>query len=132
MNKFQLFAILALTAAQPILTGCGPNRAQIDPRNVSDLKIRPTSGQMLFCPGAPFSVEFVAKLKDGSTCSNFNADAGCMNQKNTVIDPAVLRLSGSNGHLQDQGWVADEDPLKTADSGARLRGCPPVATMPTV
>lgn len=122
MNKIQLFAILAITAAQPILTGCGPNTAQIDPRNVADLKIRPTSGQMLFCPGAAFSVEFVAKLKDGSTCSNFNADSGCMNQKNTVIDPSVLRLSGSNGQLQGQGWVADEDPLKTADTGVRLRG----------
>ena len=122
MNKIQLFALLAFTAAQPILAGCGPSQAQIDPRNVADLKIRPTSGQNLFCPGAPFAVEFVAKLKDGTTCSNFNADAGCMNKKNTVIDPSVLRLSGSNGQLQGQGWVADADPLKTADSGIRLRG----------
>lgn len=122
MSKMQLFAILAIAAAQPILTGCGPNQAQIDPRNVSDLKIRPSSGQMLFCPGAPFSVEFVAKLKDGSTCSNLNAETGCMNQKNTVIDPAVLRLSGSNGRVQGQGWVTDADPLKTADAGVRLRG----------
>ncbi len=122
MSKIKLFAILALTAAQPILTGCGPNQAQIDPRNVSDLKIRPSSGQMLFCPGAPFTVEFVAKLKDGSTCSNLNADSGCMNQKNTVIDPTVLRLTGSNGRVQGQGWVTDDDPLKTADSGIRLKG----------
>jgi len=121
-SKFQLLAILAITAVQPILTGCGPTQAQIDPRNVADLKIRPTSGQDLFCPGAPFSVEFVAKLKDGTTCSNFNADSGCMNQKNTVIDPTVLRLSGSNGQVQGQGWVTDADPLKTADTGIRLRG----------
>jgi hypothetical protein len=122
MLKIQLFAILAIAAAQPLLTGCGPSQAQIDPRNVADLKIRPTSGQMLFCPGAPLGVEFVAKLKDGSTCSNVNADAGCMNQKNTVIDPTVLRLSGSNGQVQGQSWVTDGDPLKTADSGVRLRG----------
>jgi hypothetical protein len=122
MLKIQLFAILAIAAVQPILTGCGPAQAQIDPRNVADLKIRPASGQALFCPGAPFNVEFVAKLKDGSTCSNLNADAGCMNQKNTVIDPQVLRLSGSNGRVQGQGWVTDSDPLKTADTGVRLRG----------
>ncbi|HRI64660.1 MAG TPA: hypothetical protein PK156_10475 [Polyangium sp.] len=122
MSKIKLFAILAFTAAQSILTGCGPNQAQIDPRNVSDLKIRPSSGRMLFCPGAPFTVEFVAKLKDGSTCSNLNADSGCMNQKNTVIDPTVLRLTGSNGRVQGQGWVTDDDPLKTADSGIRLKG----------
>lgn len=122
MSKIQLLAILAIAAAQPILTGCGPNQAQIDPRNVADLKIRPSSGQMLFCPGDHFAVEFVAKLKDGSTCSNLNAETGCMNQKNTVIDPTVLRLSGSNGRVQGQGWVTDADPLKTADSGVRLRG----------
>lgn len=122
MSSFRLFAILAIVAAHPILTGCGPTRAQIDPRNVADLKIRPSSGQMLFCPGTHFGVEFVAKLKDGSTCSNVNADTGCMNQKDTVIDPAVLRLSGSNGRVQGQGWVTDADPLKTADTGVRLRG----------
>jgi hypothetical protein len=122
MSKFQLLAILAITAVQPILAGCGPTQAQIDPRNVADIKIRPTSGQNLFCPGAPFSVEFVAKLKDGTTCSNFNAESGCMNQKNTVIDPTVLRLAGSNGQVQGQGWVTDADPLKTADAGIRLRG----------
>ena len=70
MSKIQLFAILAIAAAQPILTGCGPSQAQIDPRNVADLQIRPASGQALFCPGAHFGVEFVAKLKDGTTCSN--------------------------------------------------------------
>jgi hypothetical protein len=122
MSKIQLLAVLAIAAAQPILTGCGPNQAQIDPRNVSDLKIRNQSGQNLFCPGAAFSVEFVAKLKDGTTCSNFNANSGCMNKENTVIDPAVLRLSGSNGRVTGQGWVTDDDPLKTADTGVRLRG----------
>lgn len=122
MLKIQLFAILAIAAVQPILTGCGPAQAQIDPRNVADLKIRPASGQALFCPGAAFGVEFVAKLKDGSTCSNLNAESGCMNQKNTVIDPQVLRLSGSSGQVQGQGWVTDADPLKTADTGVRLRG----------
>lgn len=122
MSKIQLLAILAIAAAQPILAGCGPTQAQIDPRNVSDLKIRNASGQNLFCPGAPFNVEFVAKLKDGTTCSNLNADSGCMHEKNTVIDPTVLRLSGSNGQVQGQGWVTDADPLKTADTGVRLRG----------
>ncbi|HMY15491.1 MAG TPA: hypothetical protein PKA58_04135 [Polyangium sp.] len=122
MSKIQLFAILAIAAAQPILTGCGPSQAQIDPRNVADLQIRPASGQALFCPGAHFGVEFVAKLKDGTTCSNLNEESGCMNQKNTVIDPAVLRLTGSNGKVDGQGWVTDADPLKTADSGVRLEG----------
>jgi hypothetical protein len=122
MSKIQLFAILAITAAQPILAGCGPAQAQIDPRNVADLKIRTSSGQGLFCPGENFGVEFVAKLKDGSTCSNLNAETGCMNQKNTVIDPTVLRLSGSNGQVSGQGWRTDPDPLKTADTGVRLRG----------
>lgn len=122
MSKIQLLAILAIAAAQPVLTGCGPAQAQIDPRNVADLAIRSSSGQNLFCPGTHFDVEFVAKLKDGSTCSNLNAESGCMNKKNTVIDPTVLRLSGSNGHVEGQGWTTDADPLKTADTGVRLRG----------
>lgn len=122
MSKIHVLAILAIAALQPVLAGCGPAQAQIDPRNVADLKLRPASGQALFCPGAQFNVEFVAKLKDGTTCSNLNADAGCMKEKNTVIDPQVLRLSGSNGQVQGQGWVTDADPLKTADAGVRLRG----------
>ena len=122
MSKIQWLAVLAIAAAQPILTGCGPTQAQIDPRNVADLKMRPGNGQALFCPGTAFAVEFVAKLKDGTTCSNLNADSGCMNKKDTVIDPTVLRLSGSNGQVQGQGWVTDRDPLKTADTGVRLRG----------
>ncbi len=122
MSSFRLFAILAIAAAQPVLTGCGPTQAQIDPRNVSDLKIRPSTGQMLYCPGDAFGVEFVAKLKDGSVCSNFDANSGCMNQKDTVIDPQVLRLSGNAGQIRGQSWATDADPLKTADTGIRLRG----------
>jgi len=122
MSNFRSFAIVAIAATYPILMGCGPTQAQIDPRNVADLKIKTAAGPTLFCPGAPFGVEFVAKLKDGSTCSNFNANTGCMNQKDTVIDPTVLRLSGSNGQVHRQGWVTDRDPLKTADTGLRLRG----------
>src|SRR5689334_8127778 len=122
MSSIRSFAILAIVAAQPLLVGCGPNTAQIDPRNIADLTVRPSSGQMLFCPGAPQGIEFVAKLKDGTTCSNLNADTGCMNQKNTVIDPTVLRLSGSNGKVYGNGWQVDRDPLLTADSGVRLRG----------
>ncbi|HVK67173.1 MAG TPA: hypothetical protein VM694_21955 [Polyangium sp.] len=124
MSFLRRFVSLPFVAALPLLVGCGPNQAQIDPKNVVNVSVRPASGQLLFCPGDPFQVEVVAKLKDGTSCSNVDASKGCMNEKDTVISSEMVRIQGSSGSIGGGNfiWVPERDVLKTADTGMGLRG----------
>ncbi|MDC3953475.1 hypothetical protein [Polyangium jinanense] len=124
MSFLRHIASLPFVAALPLLVGCGPSQAQIDPKNVVNVSVRPASGQMLFCPGDAFQVELVAKLKDGSSCSNVDPNKGCMGQKDTVISSEMVRIQGSSGAVGGGNfiWMPDRDVLKTADTGMGLRG----------
>jgi len=124
MSFLRVFALLPFVAALPVFTGCGPSQAQIDPKNVVNVSVRPASGQLLFCPGDPFQVEVVAKLKDGTSCSNVDPNKGCMKEKDTVISSEIVRIQGSSGFIGGGKfiWVPDKDVLKTADTGMGLRG----------
>ncbi len=122
-GKAKLFCAIGAVAAG--LLGCGPRHMQLDPRNVVNISVQPVSGQRLFCPGDPFQVEVVAKLKDGSTCSSANAQMGCMGQRDTVIEPDDVRLEGAPGQLIDTTkfvWLPPPNPLETAEQGLLLRG----------
>lgn len=115
------FALAALSAG---LWGCGPKHLQINPEDVVDLSVRPASGQKLFCPGDPFQIEVVTKMKDGSSCSSVNGDRGCLGQEDVVIDPDIVRLEATSGQ-QLRGkfiWQPDPNPLTTAASGLTLKG----------
>ncbi|MDI1443680.1 hypothetical protein [Polyangium sp. 6x1] len=124
MSFLRRFASLPFVAALPLLVGCGPSQAQIDPKNVVNVSVRPASGQLLFCPGDPFQVEVVAKLKDGTSCSNVDPNKGCMSQKDTVISSNLVHIQGSSGFIGGGNfiWMPDKDVLKTADTGMGLRG----------
>jgi hypothetical protein len=106
------------------LAGCGPSHAQIDPKEVVNVNVRPASGQLLYCPGDPFQVEVVAKLKDGTSCSNVDGKRGCKGESNMVISPELVHVTGSSGKRTDDGekfiWYPDPDFLKTADTGVKL------------
>lgn len=124
MSLLRLLATLPFFVAMPVLVGCGPSHAQIEPKDVVNVSVRPASGQLLFCPGDPFQVEVVAKLKDGTSCSNVDPNKGCMNEKDTVIASEMVRIQGSSGFVGGGNfiWVPDKDVLKTADTGMGLRG----------
>jgi hypothetical protein len=114
---------LLLSAAFAALSiGCGPSEVQIDPRSVADVQVRPASGQALFCPGDPFQVEVVAKLKDGSSCSNVDGKRGCLGEKDAVIDEGQIRIEASPGAWENDSFVfkAPADPLASASTGVSL------------
>lgn len=102
--------------------GCGPSEVRIDPKSVVDVQVRPASGQALFCPGDPFQVEVVAKLKDGSTCSSVDGKRGCLGQKDAVIDRSQIQIEASPGGWENDKFVfkAPADPLASASSGVAL------------
>ena len=115
---------LLLTSALA-LTGCGPTLAQIDPKEVVNVTVRPASGQLLYCPGDSFQVEVVAKLKDGTSCSNIDEKKGCKKETDMVIAPELVKITGSNGRQTGDAekfiWSPDADFLKTADTGITLK-----------
>lgn len=116
--------ILAFAALSAGLAGCGPKHLQINPEDVVSVSVRPASGQKLFCPGDPFQIELVTKMKDGSSCSTVNGDRGCLGQEDVVIDPDIVRLEATSGQ-QIRGkfiWQPDPNPLATAASGLTLKG----------
>lgn len=105
------------------LSGCGPSHLQIEPADVVAVSVRPASQQLLFCPGDPFQVELVAKMKDGTKCSNLNGEMGCLGKEDVVIDPDLVRMEASSGKAgKGFTWNPDPDPLLTANSGLLLRG----------
>jgi len=122
MSFLRTIATASLALAFPALVGCGPSHVIIDPKTVKSVEVRPSSGQLLFCPGDTFSVEVIAKLDDGSTCSNINGNTGCLKQEDLVIAPELIHIDGRPA--QPRGGFAfqpDPDPLNTADIGLTLR-----------
>jgi len=104
---------------------CGPSKVNIAPSDVTRVELRPASGQGLFCPGDPFQVELIARLKDGTACSSSDRKLGCKGVRDAVIDPSVVRLQAWPGELvqgHDFTWRPDADPLRTAATGLLLRG----------
>ncbi len=113
-----LGALLSATAA------CGPTKLAVSPDQVVNTVVRPASGQLLFCPGDPFLVEVVTKMKDGTQCSTRDDKSGCMGQEG-VLDPSLVRLSASSGRPKGKPselvWFPDPNPLTTAGTGLELR-----------
>ncbi|WP_437989494.1 hypothetical protein [Sorangium sp. So ce145] len=118
-----LLPAVALAGA-PLLQACGPAEVQLDPLSVVDLQVRPASGQRKFCPGDPFQVEVVAKLKAGTTCSSTDRTHGCLGQEDAVIKPEDVRIVGSAGSPGGEQfvWIPPPNPLETADTGLTLKG----------
>ncbi|MFO0759937.1 MAG: hypothetical protein U0359_25860 [Byssovorax sp.] len=114
-----------LTLAAAGMTGCGPKHMQLDPRNVVNVMVRPASKQMLYCPGDPFQVEVLAKLKDGSSCSSTDPKVVCLGKENAIIEPKDVHVTGSSGQQIDKRekwvWMPDPNPLETADTGMALK-----------
>jgi len=117
-------AVLSVMAAG--VAACGPTKVKLDPKSVVNVSVQPASGQPLFCPGDAFQIELLAKLKDGSTCSSTDRKRGCLGEKDAVIDPADVRVSGSSGRITGPPekfiWTPDSNPLATADTGMTLKG----------
>ncbi len=111
--------IVALSAA-----GCGPTKLAVQPDAIATTRIRPASGQHLYCPGDPFLVEVLTDMRDGSRCSSHTEGTGCMGQEG-VIDPALIHLTANSGHIEgdplDLVWVSDANPLATAATGLTLQ-----------
>ncbi len=126
MLRLREIGLAATLAFAPALAACGPSQAQIDPRNVVNVTVRPASGQLFYCPGDPFQVEVAVKLKNGTTCSNVDGKRGCMGKDDQVIAPELVRIGASSGARRgdpdDFVWAPDPDPLATADTGMTLRG----------
>lgn len=118
-------AVVLLSLATAGVMGCGPKHIQLDPRNVVNVMVRPASKQMLYCPGDPFQVEVVAKLKDGTSCSSTDPKVVCLGKENAVIEPKDVFVTGSSGALTGKRekwtWMPDSDPLATADTGMALK-----------
>jgi hypothetical protein len=122
MSRLILPVVFTALAA---LSGCGPSHASIDPKEVVNVNVRPASGQLLYCPGDAFQIEVVAKLKDGTSCSNVDGNRGCLGKSNMVISPDLVRVSASSGKRVGDPekfiWAPDKDLFATADTGIRLR-----------
>jgi len=118
-------SIPLIFTALAALSGCGPSLAKIDPKSVVNVNVRPASGQLLYCPGDPFQVEVATKLKDGTTCSNVNADSGCLGQKDLVLLPELIHIQGgTNTSSYDASkfiMTTNRDVLATADTGVSLK-----------
>ncbi len=117
-------SVVGTTLVLLTMAACGPSSAELDPKSVVDLKVRPASGQLLFCPGDPFLVEVVAKMNDGSTCSSNDATRTCLGQTNTLIDRDQIDLgltSGSFDPSKELVVIPEADPFKTAQDGMELR-----------
>lgn len=116
-------AFVFATACGVSMSGCGPNEIGVDPRAVVDVKVRPASGQALFCPGDAFQVEVLAKMKDGSSCSSTDESRVCMGQKG-ILKKDMVRVQASAGSWSQRHeftLVPPRDPLETA-AGITLRG----------
>jgi hypothetical protein len=127
MKAFNQGLLLAGLAASAFGTAaCGPAEVQLDPRTVVNVAVHPASKQRLYCPGDPFQVKLVAKLKDGTSCSSTDRTMGCLKKTDAIIKPADVRVTGSSGNLTGERakwiWMPDGDPLKTADTGMTLQG----------
>ncbi len=114
-----------LMLATGALAACGPTLVNFDPSNAVSLEVRPASGQKVFCPGASFQVEVLAKLQNGTMCSSTDRSIGCQGQKDAVINPTMIRLEGDagsrKGELEKFLWSSPDDILATADTGLTLR-----------
>jgi hypothetical protein len=117
---------LGVAALALQLTACGPTKVLLSPNDVVNVTVRPASGQLLYCPGDPFQIEVLAKLKNGTTCSSTDRTRGCLAEKDAVIDAASVRIQGSNGGISGDPqkfiWTVSEDPLATASTGITLKG----------
>jgi hypothetical protein len=115
---------IGLSIALIAAPGCLPAQTQIDPASVVDVQVRPASGQPLFCPGDPFQVEVVAKLKDGSSCSNVDFKRGCLGESHAVIKRSQVGIDASPGEWIDSDdfvFRAPENPLTSARTGLALK-----------
>lgn len=114
---------LPILVAAGAVAGCGPKQLKVDPRAVVDVQVRPASGQPLYCPGDAFEVELVAKMKDGSTCSNIDPARRCGGVEG-VIARDLVRIQSSSGDWRGNSpyvLVPPDDALATAEQGLRLR-----------
>jgi hypothetical protein len=114
--------VLAVAAASAALVGCGPTKLQVQPADAVNVAVRTRAGQPYFCPGDPFQVEVVVKMKDGTTCSSADETRGCLGQEG-VIDPELVHVRGSSGRLKDKDdlvWLPNDDVLTTAGTGLDL------------
>jgi hypothetical protein len=126
MRAHDQVGVALLTLAAAFAAGCGPKHIQLDPRNVVNVSVRPASKQLLYCPGDPFQVEVLAKLKDGTSCSSTDPKVVCLGKENAVIEPKDVHVTGSSGHQVDKRekwvWMPDANPLETASTGMALKG----------
>lgn len=117
--------LAALSVLGVGLGGCGPTLVNFDPNNAVSLDVRPVPGQKVFCPGATFQVEVIAKLQSGSMCSSTDRSVGCQGQKDAVINPTMIRLEASGGKrtgdLEKFMWTPPADIFETADTGLTIR-----------
>lgn len=115
---------LAALCISLFAANCLPTEIELDPKNVVDVQVRPASGQALFCPGDKFQIEVVVKLADGSTCSNVDAERGCLGKKDAVIAWDQVKIEASPGswpHPETYLFVPSADALETAAKGVLLR-----------
>jgi len=118
--------LLGALALASLLPACGPTRVLINPKDVTNVTVRPTSGKLLFCPGEAFRVEVLAQLTNGSWCSSTERTRGCLNEADAVIDAASVHVQGSPGGIEGNRakfiWNTSADPLATAATGVALQG----------
>ncbi len=122
MNRIGFFA---LASSALVMLACGPSKLMVSPARVVNVNVQPASLQALFCPGDAFQIELVAKLDDGTLCSNIDGGRGCMNEKDSIIDPSLVRIEASPGAFTDMSkfvFTPPVNPLETADAGISLRG----------
>ncbi len=117
--------LTTLMLASGALAACGPTLVNFDPSNAVSIDVRPVTGQKVFCPGAAFQVEILAKLANGSLCSSTDRSIGCQGEKDAVISPKMIRLEGDQGgrkgDLEKFVWAPPDDIFATADTGVTLR-----------
>lgn len=115
---------VAVSLSAISLVACGPSKMSIPPAEVTRIDVRPTAGQRLFCPGDPFQIEVVAKMKDGTSCSSVNGKLGCKGKSDAVIDPQAVRIQAWPAQpipSQEYTWSPDANPLLTAGTGLTLK-----------